>query len=67
MDLTTVFEILQKGGPVAMAAIFCCMWWLERKERQAAQQALLSQSGATIEALTRFEAVLDALEKHWRS
>ena len=61
MDLVTLFDILQKGGPVAMAAIFCYMWSLERKERQAAQQSLLAQSNATIQTLTKFEGVLDRI------
>ena len=34
-------------------------WWLERKERQVAQTALLKQSNETIQTLTKFEAVLE--------
>jgi hypothetical protein len=59
MSVMQIFELLQTGGPVAMAAIFCAMWYLERKERQDAQQALLTQSNAMIQTLTKFEGVLD--------
>jgi len=66
MGLEGVFTILQTGGPVGMAAIFCWMWWLERKERQRSQEALLVQSNATIKALTKFEAVLERFEERLR-
>ncbi len=62
MDLSTVFNILETGGPVGMAAIFCVMWYLERRERQSAQTALLAQSNAMIKALVKFEAVLDRID-----
>lgn len=31
--------IIKDGGPMAMAAVMALLWWLERKERQDAQNA----------------------------
>lgn len=57
-----LLEVLIKGGPFGVAAIFAFQWWLERKERQEAQAALLKLSNATIQALTKFETVLERYE-----
>lgn len=66
MELTSLFEILKAGGPVAMAAIFAYIWYLERKERQEAQRSLLSLSTSMIKSLTKFEGVLDKIvAKHF--
>jgi hypothetical protein len=63
MDLNLVFEALQRGGPVGMAAIFCVMWWLERKDRKAADAELYDLATASIESSTKTHVTLEALGK----
>jgi hypothetical protein len=36
--LKVFYELLRDGGPVAMAAIFAFMWWLERKDNKDNQK-----------------------------
>lgn len=63
MDPTVIFHLLQTGGPIGMAAVFCWMWWLERKDRKAADDQLYELATASIEATTKTEVALNALTK----
>ncbi len=59
MSFSDLVDLIVKGGPTATAGIFLWMWWLERKERREVQKSLLTLSTTTIQALTKFEAVLE--------
>lgn len=63
----TVWEIFQTGGP---AAILACMWYLERRERQAANAAkdLLTERVITAmqEVNTAMAAIKDVVTRRGR-
>jgi len=63
MDPTAIFNLLQTGGPIGMAAVFFYMWWLERKERKATQAHLFELATASVEATTKTEVALNTLTK----
>lgn len=39
-ELAGLVNLIKTGGPYFISAIFISCWWLERKERQAAQTQL---------------------------
>jgi len=53
VEITALFELLNKGGPYAIAMVFAFMWWLERTERKAAQEKL----NATLDSMKGTNAV----------
>lgn len=61
MNPTTIFDLLETGGPIGMAAIFCFMWWLERKDRKTAQEQIFELATASIETSIKTEGALGAL------
>lgn len=62
MDLVKLFEIMKTGGPIAVAAVFCWMWWMERRDRKAADEQLFDLSTASVEAITKNEIALNRNE-----
>jgi hypothetical protein len=56
MTLQDILNLVLDGG---VPGVLLLMWWLERKERVAAQQHLYKQSEATLRALAIFRDVYD--------
>lgn len=42
-SLTTIYDLLQAGGPVAMSALLFFMWWVERRRGMAAEEKYQKQ------------------------
>jgi predicted negative regulator of RcsB-dependent stress response len=63
MDPKVVFDLLQTGGPIGMAAVFCWMWWLERQDRKAAESQLFELATASVETSTKTEVALSTLTR----
>lgn len=63
MNPTMFFDLLETGGPVGMAAVFCFMWWLERKDRKLAQEHTFELATSLIETSVKTQGALDGLTK----
>lgn len=63
MDPTTLYELLERGGPLALAAVALTQWYLERKERRAAQEELLKLSTAVVSAVSKNESTIAGFTK----
>lgn len=63
MDLRLLWDIFQTGGPTAAAVVLLWMWWLERKDRKAAEDQVFELATASIEAVTKNEIAVNTLTK----
>lgn len=62
MDLQQLYTLLKEGGPIAMAAIFAFMWWLERQGAQAARDRQAALEDRILELAVAQTAAVSKLD-----